>query len=377
MADYALMLFPIGIIVILFGGAKVAKRGEFWETAWDLDQSRAMQVFAAFMVILHHLSQTITNYRGIDKGPITLWNSFGILFTSIFFFFSGFGLYKSYRKKPGYLKGFLRRRLLTIYIPFQLANILYLIIFWKSKVSSAGDAVSCFFGFTLINSNAWFIVELFFLYIAFYLCFRFSRNERTAIIGLTVFAVLMVTGSLLLGHDHAKLRHWFMGEWWYNTTLIFILGILVAKFESRVKSVMMKGYKFVLPAMVLLLVGWYFLEEYIFGKYGYYQEWNGHPGYGEKFLTLLFQLILCAIFVLLMLQINLKVRYGNRLLLFLGGINYEIFLIHGVFREMLPGGPNGTLPDFWYLTLVYLLSIAAAVIMGWVDRRLIKITTGK
>ena len=369
--NYLLLLFPIIIFVILFAGADVAKKGEYTEDAWGLDQAKALRVFAALMVMLHHLVQTISQYGNVDKGPVTIWNSLGILFTSVFFFFSGFGLYKGYRTKPDYLKGFLRRRLLTIYIPFQITNILYLIVFWNSKVKGVGDAITSFFGLTLINSNAWFVVELLLLYIAFFICFRYARSEKTAIICLTGFTVFMVVGSLLLGHYNSPVRHWFRGEWWYNTTLIFILGILVAKYESRVKAFLMKGYRFILPALAVLFAGWYLLEEFILSRFGYYQEWEGHPGYGAKFLSLPFQVILCAIFVFLLLHISLKVRYKNRVLLFLGGISFEIYLIHEMFRELLPGGPGRALPDILYLALVYILSVVAACLLAFVDRKMI------
>lgn len=49
------------------------------------------------------------------------------------------------------------------------------------------------FGITLLNTNAWFIVELIILYIAFYFCFKKSKSERSALTKLTTFAILLVT----------------------------------------------------------------------------------------------------------------------------------------------------------------------------------------
>ena len=373
MQDYILLIFPIAIFTILFAGSRAAKKGEFHEDAWTVGQSKAMQVFAALMIVLHHLAQTITDCTRVGKGPITIWNSFGLLFTSIFFFFSGFGLYKSYKTKENYLDGFLRRRLLRILIPFAITNILYLVTVSYSRVTGVGDVITSLFGFTLINSNAWFLVELVFLYIAFYICFKWSRSERGAIVKLSCFTLLMVIGALLLGHDGSQVRgHWFMGEWWYNTTFIFILGIVVAKHENSVKGFLMKGYKVLLPVLIVLLVGWYLLEEFMLDQFGYYKEWEGHPGYTEKFISLPFQVILCALFVFLMLHVNLKLRYSNSVLRFLGGISFEIYLIHGMFRELLPGTPDSTMSDILYMALVYILSIIGAWLLAIVDNYLLK-----
>ena len=84
--EWLLLIFPLGIMVVLLLHAGFNKKGEFSEEAWSLDQAKAVQAFAALMIILHHSVQVITDYGAEPKGPITLWNSLGILFTSIFFF---------------------------------------------------------------------------------------------------------------------------------------------------------------------------------------------------------------------------------------------------------------------------------------------------
>ena len=365
MSDILLVLFPIIIFTILFAGAKVRRTEESSGEAWSLGQAKAMQVFAALMVILHHMVQRITNYGAIDKGPVTAWNSFGTLCTSVFFFFSGFGLFKSYKTKENYLEGMLRKRLPKILIPFFVTNIIYLIFVSKGKVSNALDIVTSLVGFTLLNSNAWFIVELTVLYTLFYLCFRKAGSDCKAICWLTIFTTILVIAALLLGHDTTKIRgHWFMGEWWYNTTLIFIMGILFAKYESRVKTFMVRRWKVLLPLSLLIFVGWFILQEYVEAGFGYYKEWPGHPGYPEKLLTLIVQLILCMIFMFIMLLVNLKLEFGNPVLRFLGSFTYEIYLIHDVYRWNLPGGPEGTMSDVLYLGLTYAFTIISAYILA-------------
>ncbi len=372
-----LFLFPVGIVTVLVFGAGVKKRGEFSGEAWSRGQAKALQAFAALMVILHHLVQTTTNYGKVPKGPVTLWNSFGILFTSIFFFFSGFGLYKRFKTGGNYLRDFRRRRFPRILIPFLITNIIYICVLFSSRISAVWQGFTAIFGIPLLNGNAWFVIELLLLYLAFYVSFRLIRSERTAMICITLYTVLMITCSLLLGHSSGSVnRRWFMGEWWYNTTFLFVVGMFVAKHETRVRSVMEKRYRLLLLLAVILLIGWYVLEQFVEGRFGYYKEWAGHPGYPEKLITLLVQIVLCILFLSVLLLVNLKVEFHNRVLLFLGGISYELYLIHGVFREVLPGGPDGTLPAFLYLTLVYALSILAAWLLSFPDRKLIRMIGG-
>ena len=372
MSEFFLFLFPIAITTILVWGAGVRSKRACGGEAWDLEQAKSLQAFAALMIILHHMVQRITDCGGVNKGPVTAWNSFGILFTSIFFFFSGFGLYKSQRDKEQYLKNFLRHRLPMILIPFLLTNIIYLIFVSGGRIGGVTDVFTSIFGFTLMNGNAWFIVELVFLYLAYYVCFRWSRSERAAICKLTVFTVLLVSVSLLLGHDGSKVGgHWFMGEWWYNTTLIFIMGFLFGKYEDPLKAFLLRRWKLLLPISVVLLIGWYILMEFVQGRFGYYREWEGHPGYPEKLLTLLVQLILCMLFVFVLLLVNLKIEFRNPVLTFLGGISLEVYLIHDVFRKGLPGGTGGQMPDLLYLALTYALTILSAWVLSKGDHFLI------
>ena len=121
-----------------------------------------LRAFACLGVILHHLTQIITSYGEINKGPITILSSMGILFTAVFFFFSGYGLLISFMTKENYLDTFLIKRLSTVLIPFFTANTIYVIVksIENHRIESIGQILSYIFGITLINSNGWYIIEI-------------------------------------------------------------------------------------------------------------------------------------------------------------------------------------------------------------------------
>jgi len=369
MNDYFLLIYPITIIVLLFVGCKYRPGNSFADGSWSLGQAKSMQAFAALMIILHHMVQTISKYGDEYCGPITIWNSFGILFTSIFFFFSGFGLYKSYKNKKNYLDGFLTGRLPRLLIPFMLTNILYLMVLSFGRVFTLRHVFTSILGITLINTNAWFMVEIIILYIAFYICFRKNDSEAKALRLITLITIILVLISLLLGHDRTEINgHWFMGEWWYNVTLIFPIGMLVARYEAKIKTFAYKYYSEVLPFSIFLLIGCFFYEEYILDTIGYYQEWTGHPGIAAKLITLPCQVLLCLIFMWVVLLINLKLEFGNRVLKFLGGISLEIYLIHDIFRQSIYS--KDYMPNIEYFALVFILSIVAAWFLSMLDSRI-------
>ena len=367
--QYLSGIYPLAAVIILIAGVKIYK-ADFSPESWSRKQSKNLQGIACIMIIIHHMVQTMTNYGQTDQGPISCFNSLGILFTSIFFFFSGFGLYTSYQKKENYTKRFLDNRLPQILIPFLVTNLLYIFALGLGdRITTLFHVPTSILGLTLINTNAWFLVEIMILYLAFYFVFTRIKNERTAFIMLTIFVISMILVSLLLCHDKSQVNgHWFMGEWWYNTTFLFIIGMFFAKNEDRIKKFFQKYYRIILPVTIVLFCLAYLLEEFVVTYIGYYQEWKGYYGYGEKFLTLTTQILLCFIFVVLLLLLNMKCSFNNFILRFLGGISLELYLIHDLFRQT---SYNEEMPGVEFFGLVLVSSILAAWLLGVIHKYLI------
>lgn len=338
---------------------------KFREDAFSLKNTKALQGITAIAIILHHLAQEITGYGAVWKGPITYLNDMGILFTSIFFFFSGYGLLKSFLTKPGYLDGFLENRLPVVLIPFLVSNCIYLIFIglYTGKVVRVTDALTCLSGLTLLNTNSWFLVEIIIFYLVFYMIYKRCKNQKKAFGLMTGFVLCLMVISLFLGHDHSDLNgHWFMGEWWYNSTITFLCGMLVAKHEEAIVAFVKKNYRWLLPVVTVVFVSLYILAEYVVKNIGYYQEWEGHPGYGAKAITLAVQMPTCILFVAVIFLLCMKIRWHNPVTDFLGKISLELYIIHGlmmeVVRYMFP-----KLTDGGFIFMIFLYSFAVGTIL--------------
>ena len=123
-----LLVYPALWLGAVFFRARIAKHDEGSSSFLLQDQTRMIQAFACIGVVLHHLTQQITSYGVFNKGPVTVLNDMGFLFTALFFFFSGYGLITSLQTKPDYLKTFLYRRLPSVLIPFWTVNVLGVIL---------------------------------------------------------------------------------------------------------------------------------------------------------------------------------------------------------------------------------------------------------
>ena len=372
-------LFILLVFAVLFWGGKLKKGKEFHEDAFSLDKTKGLQGFCAIGIMLHHMAQMVTQNNSLDKGLLNVFCDIGVFFVGMFFFCSGFGLYTSFRSKPDYLKGFLRKRLSAILIPFYVGNIIFVVttILFGAEYST-GQLVSALTGWVLMNTQLWYIVEIFVLYILFYILFRFIRKEAVAYWLMGISVVGLMVFSLLLGHDRMTLSGgaWFRGEWWYNGIFVFFIGMTFARYYQFLVKKIQKFYWIWLAVGICGSTLFYLLTEHMLKTKGYWFETETYPGYLEKIQTLSCQLPMIIFMVLTFLLITMKIQFKNRALTFLGQISLELYIIHNLFITNL----RGTIQiknDALFILSVYVLSISMAVLLHVFDHKLIQLVSGK
>lgn len=367
----------IALALLLLLGSKPSKLHEWQEEPLSLDASKAIKGFAAVAVILHHLAQELAE----QADAIGFFDDRGVLFVGIFFFFSGYGLYTSLKTKENYLKGFLKKRLLTILIPFYMCILVFTIAaFICGKRFTPPELLAVLSGWSLINMHMWYIVEIAVLYLAFFLIYRLIKNRTTATVVMALFVIAMMTGSFLLCHGKdMSCSYWFQGEWWYNSSLLFVTGIIFSKHADGIRRIARKAYAVLLPVCAALTFVLGLQTKYMLKTYSYWSETPGQdPKYLDKIRCLSVQLPWVIVFVCLVLLIMMKVRFGNPVLKFLGTISLELYLIHNLFLKGLHDGTvfMVTNPGM-YIILTILLSVGLATVISGVDKFLIALIKGK
>lgn len=365
--EYFFVFYSI-LAVILLIGVKPANRGGWREESLSLHSSKGLLGFCAVGIMLHHMSQTIY-FANEDPGILLFMVDIGVCFVGMFFFFSGYGLYSSLRDKPDYLKGFMRGRLPAILVPFYMCNFVFILgSYLFGYQFKKGELLPYLTGAVLMNSQMWYIVEIFILYLLFYIVFRLVRNRNAACALYVLMTVILIGFSLRLGHDKTTPTQglWFHGEWWYNTTLLLPAGILFAKWERPILSFVRKFYAIVLTVSALLTAFLYKETLFMLRNKGYWFEWDGYAGYKEKVQTLAVQTPFVLLTVFTVIVILQKIEFGNKILDFLGSIALELYLIHNLFLLYMPASNR-----IWYIFGCYGASIALATVLHLADRRLI------
>lgn len=367
---------PFWIFLILLAGIliwkiKFAKIKEWHEDALSLDVSKGILGFFAILIILHHLVQAL----GAEKaGSLGFLENLGVCFVGAFFFFSGYGLYSSFKSKAGYLNGFIKKRMPSILIPFYVCILVFVLTGLAAGETYSGkDLAGYLTGFILLNTQMWYVVEIAIFYIIFYLVFRFIKNENAALTVFGVITVVFIGISLLLGHG----RFWFQGEWWYNSSLLLFVGVIISRYKEKITTFVKKAYWVVLPICIIATGIFYKASIYMIRTYSYWSETSDNGGYADKLRCLSCQLPMIIFFVLSLLLISMKIQFKNPILNFLGKISLELYLIHNLFIINFRSDSMFYIEsNFIYVIFVIIFAIFLAWLLHGFDQYLIKSISG-
>lgn len=313
---------------------------------WNKSEVKSLQGLMALGIIFHHMAQK-TCAPWLPEEFITHglepFLNLGYLFVGLFFFCSGFGLYKSIKQKPDYLKGFIGKHIRPIILLFIISNVCFYMI-----------------GQTL-NNYTWFIYAIIYLYVAFYISFKNCKSEKKAIALLAVFIVLYV----------AYCEIFVLGTWVYNTIGIFMTGLLFAKYEDKIVSWLREHFAPVLitTASTLVIA---FIAALHFGNRVVLAD-TRLLYYVIRWLSVILQFVAAASFSILLYVLNQKISILCKPLEFLGGLSLELYLIHVLFVEMFGYCFVNTENEaicyvkkiLLYILIVVSLSIISAYALWW------------
>lgn len=337
-----------GLFLISFAiGIKIAPRKSFNEDSLSLNAMTSLKGILALFVIMHHLSQQ-TLFQKTET--ISFFKDIGFLFVGIFFFTSGYGLYKSFSTKENYLKGFPKKRILPIVITYYLMIAIYAIYYLISGNDFSGaDWIRKLSGFTLINSQSWFVYVIVIMYFAFYFVYKNEKLRKHGILILLIVALLQ--GALFVVNGHfpwwiGEERWWmtpgafgnvswwqlpcvliFEGEWWVNSTVAFSFGVFVAQKENSIIEWSKKNYwvKFAITVVILALVT--FAGLWSLSNIGYWAEFGGSIGIWQRGVCYLIQCVQCIATCFFLMMLMRKIYVQNKFYNFLGKRTLEIYLL--------------------------------------------------
>ena len=324
---------------VLFAGSSGRNANE--TAFFDRVSSKEIQGALAVFIIFH---QTVIGLEadGKDTGDMRFFFYYGILAVAFFFFSSGFGLIKRWMTDENYIKGFMRRRIFTVLVPFFICNYIYLTDALLNNIASRRsfgftELICSFFGIFLVNNEMWFAVEIMILYVVFRLVFAKVKKPLTGILIMTAVVLIMMTIGLFSRHSATGvMSYWFQGEWWYNTILMFPIGMLYAYKEERINRIIKRAFVPILTASAILTILMDHVHRNLISEFIYWTEYHGSPNpVLDKLLGLGQETLYEIFFLIFVITLMSRVKTGNPVSKFLGKISLEVIMLNYLLIDKL------------------------------------------
>lgn len=322
--DLTMIVFLIIFLAIILYKAKIGKNIN--NSFFEKEQSKVIKGICCIIVFLVHVPKEHGNAIQDAIG------SFGYICVTIFFLLSAYGLKYSINNKKDYLKHFFRNRIISIYIPFVIANTL-----WQLLGFEDGIDIWAIIG---IDSFS-FIGELIIFYLLFYIIYKNIDNKKADFIMIGATLVISIVSYVFqIG--------------WFVECLGFAYGIIFYNLEERINNYFKKSYlkKVLSLCIISLILG----TVYIRLK-------------NIIILNYIFKILLGISIVGFLIYLFKKVKLNNKILTFLGNISFEIYLLHEIIMKILIGL---NISSGCYIVTSLLLTIILACIMNYIDMKITK-----
>ncbi len=251
----------------------------------DPEGSASLKGASILYVFIHHFGQL--SWEWYNQHTFL-----GYLGVSMFLFIAGYVTRKQYeRKGPSYLdRSFFAKKFVRIVIPYIVVTIVFGVL-GRSSIREIAAKLMAF------RSN-WFLCAILLFYLFFYAAYLTKSSSRDRVLLFLFLAYILI--CIVRGTGYV----------WYNTSLCFYIGV---KYSEQEEVLMNKfwekgtGFRMLpLAALFLLFTG------------------LGIAKIGAAFTSL----VSSCCFVLLMIGIFSGRQLRDRLLIQVGNMSWEFYLVH-------------------------------------------------
>ena len=210
------------------------------ESAFSFKRTNRLRGMLILGVFLFHFC----NFFPAEVKP-----DIGHTFVGAFFLLSGFGLLESFKRKENYLDEFVGKKTARLLVPVWIAGMIVLMAKWIvfDNHSILGEHT---YLFDIISGGttttvSWFVVELIFFYLFFYLAFK-HLSVRWAIVAVSAAVALLM---ILLSQQDGM---------WYGSGMMFPAGLVLSYFRGKIESV--KPHTILIVSVTISLIFAYYMK---------------------------------------------------------------------------------------------------------------------
>lgn len=308
------------------------------EKVYNRNQTDFLKGICAVAIMLHHFTGKIEHH--MFGAVYSVYMNAGYLAVAIFMMISGYCLMIQYEKRgQKYIEGFLRKRVLRIYIPFALCTIFVGILKGNTFIRIFRNILT--FNFNIESSGrpnaTWFVIAILFFSICFYFVARYMKTEWL-VKGMFAVAGAWIILCLLAG----------VGKWWYNTAWAFPIGILVCKYRKYLYNKTANHLGVVSIVLAGLFAGTYIIMAI----------WRS---------LVILQMVCSTALALLTWVLCIRIDFSGKIGRWIGSFTLELFLVHSAILVFFYD--LGITNAGWSIYFVILLCIATGYLMNKLSGR--------
>ena len=225
----------------------------FRQDCLSVSSTTAIKGIFAIIILLSHTNNYLNLSFSIpDRAFGFSMRYLDQLMVAPYFFYSGYGIFESMRKKQGYVEGFFKKRILKTWLHFVLAVLLFLVL--QSILGNHFETRQyflCWIAWTDIGNSSWFVFAILALYLVTYLALllmkRFSKPE----LFVACLVSLLTFGLWLFLYVKKAPEHW-----WYDTLAVFPAGMWFSLLKDRVNPISHKTWLSLTFILILVFLLW-------------------------------------------------------------------------------------------------------------------------
>ncbi len=292
--DYAVTLLILAFMVFLvLFKAKYNNNGEHF---FDADSTKTLRASWIFVIVMAHLDSRFQN-------PLQeLILHFGYVGITFFFMSSGYGLSLSHDKNPDGIRFFWRKKLPKLVLACWLVTLIFALVLrlgFGLKLQAKE--------FLVIESWIRWLLACYFIFWITHIIRLKSRVAADILccVGVAIFSLTVYFLSQ---------RGIITETTWVTECYGFAWGILIHRYREKFLTLtkskwIQKALAFMAVSVVLGLAYLKFKREPLAGDY-------------------LLKIVLGASILTVVLIINTRISFGNKISLFLGALTLETYLVH-------------------------------------------------
>ena len=330
-----MLVYLIILMLLVVSGMRTAKKDQFFSDYLSKEQTTAINGVFVLIVFLSHASTYIELSGPLDAAYSTLKGYLRQLIVASFLFYSGYGMLESIKRKGmDYVRSIPGKRFAKVLLHMEIAVALFLVtdLVIGKHFGLKTTLLSFTFWESIGNSN-WYIFAILCLYLFVFLSFLVCRANLYAGAALTAaLAVVYTLVMLACGKD----------TWWYNTVLLYPLGMLWSLFKPQIDSFVLKSDVRWFLCAGLLLIPYYLCYQRRDTHLIWYDLWG-------------------ILFMVLLVLLTMKVKIGNDILTWFGSHVFSIYILQRI--PMMVFTKLGMADHrYSFITLSFLATLVLAVL---------------